>query len=173
MTLGNRTSDRGKNGPCGHGPPNSDAVGAGSDASAHFIVCLPLPGLSSAHVANGWRVVPGTFTFLRKRVIYSSPRPLRLCVQKRTHAEAQRARRGKVKIRRSSPAPRPKLGGGSSRRTYRHRSARTGTGAVTTVTPTLHVTLNLLQGPFILSGSGFDARWTLEPKAGSAKTSSG
>jgi len=49
---------------------------------------------------------------------------------------------------------------GNDRSTYRHRSARTGTGVVTTVTPTPHVTLNLFQGPFVLSGSGFDARWT-------------
>lgn len=34
--LGNRTSESGKNGPCGQGLPTSDAVGAGSNVSAHF-----------------------------------------------------------------------------------------------------------------------------------------
>ena len=104
------------------------------------LVAMPAPILLCAcpfpaSRLRTWRTGVGWCPFLRKRVI---------------------------KLLSASFGPRPKLGGGSSRHKYRLRSARTGTGVVTTVTPTLHVTLNLFQGPFILSGSGFDARWTPE-----------
>jgi hypothetical protein len=50
---------RRKNGPCGHGLRKSDAVGAGSDASAHLFCAGPFPasrlrawrmGLGNSHV---------------------------------------------------------------------------------------------------------------------------